>query len=203
MASATTALAQAGQIAPYVDTIQPPFRLPPPPSDPTSDGIYPPPARPEPVPQRSAPVGQPYPDGQIRPSPERLLPQGRRETLPRREPQGSSSIPRSFTMTFRDAEGRDDDARLTRPRQVGARLYACWRPPGRGAEGTLRLAFGRDGLVIGAPRITYAKAATGGTQAAARASLLAAVDRCSPMRFTPALGSAIAGRPFTIRFVAP
>lgn len=181
------AYAQRGQVAPYVDTIQPPFRLPPPSTDP-SDKIYPPPARPEPIPETSRPVPSPYPGGRLAPQPAPLLPQG-------------------FTMTLHKSRApeRGASASLTRPREIAERLVGCWRPPpGRTAsEATLRIAFTRAGGVLSEPRITYIKPGDGVSRAALRASVLEAVRRCTPLRFTPGLGSGISGRPFTLRFVAP
>ena len=55
---------------------------------------------------------------------------------------------------------------------------------------------------IGA-KITYVKAPDKAAGDALRASLLRALEGCAPLRFTPALGKSIAGRPFAIRFVLP
>jgi hypothetical protein len=58
-------------------------------------------------------------------------------------------------------------------------------------------------IALGRPRITYVKAAGGPDGSAALAnSIFAAIGAC-PLRFTPTLGAAIAGRVFTVRFVAP
>lgn len=89
------------------------------------------------------------------------------------------------------------------PRDVARSISACWRPPHEGDEVTLRMSFRRDGSVFGKPRITYMKAAGGADGEAALAnSIFAALAACSPLRFTPSLGAAIAGRIFLIRFVA-
>ncbi len=89
-------------------------------------------------------------------------------------------------------------------RDIGPALSACWNPPDEGDEITLRLSFRRDGSLFGTPRITYVKAVGGADGEAALAnSIFAAVQACSPLRFTPGLGAAIAGRTFVIRFVAP
>ena len=69
---------------------------------------------------------------------------------------------------------------------------------------TLRLSFRRDGSLFGRPRMTYVKAVGGADgEAALATSIFAALQACCPLRFTPALGAAIAGRTFLIRFVAP
>ena len=66
------------------------------------------------------------------------------------------------------------------------------------------MSFRRDGSIFGKPRITYIKAAGGtdGEAALATSIYAAAIAACSPLRFTPSLGAAIAGRTFLIRFVA-
>ena len=57
--------------------------------------------------------------------------------------------------------------------------------------------------MLGKPKITYYRegepgaANAGGVHAAVREALV----RCSPMPFTDKLGAAMAGRPFTFRFV--
>ncbi len=66
------------------------------------------------------------------------------------------------------------------------------------------MSFRRDGTVFGQPRITYMKASGGPDGEASLAnSMRAAIAACAPLRFTPSLGAAIAGRTFLIRFIAP
>ena len=90
------------------------------------------------------------------------------------------------------------------PGDVARAIAACWHPPHEGDEITLRMSFRRDGSVFGKPRITYMKATDGPDgQAALATSIYEAIAACSPLRFTPSLGAAIAGRTFLIRFVAP
>ena len=95
-------------------------------------------------------------------------------------------------------------ARIDRIREVFQAVQACWQPPRGGPTGeetTLRLAFRRNGAVLGEPRVTYYKA---GSASGGRAGFVRAVrdafERCTPLPFTPAFGAAIAGRPFTFRF---
>ena len=89
------------------------------------------------------------------------------------------------------------------PRDVARSIARCWHPPHEGDEITLRMSFRRDGSIFGKPRITYEKASGGADGEAALAnSIFAAIEACSPLRFTPSLGAAIAGRTFLIRFVA-
>lgn len=87
--------------------------------------------------------------------------------------------------------------------EIGPALHACWRPPidVRDFEIRVRLSFRRDGAVLGTPRIVYAR--FDGTRAEERIAVRAVVDAlgaCTPLRFTPSLGAAVAGRIFTIRF---
>ncbi len=181
------ALAQRGQVAPYVDTIQPPYQPPPPPWDP-AEKIYPPPARPEPVPRHSRPVPAPYGRGGGYGGDQTQYPQG-------------------FTMTQQKGASRatGDSGSIEHIRQIPERLGECWRPPlARSvSEVTIRIAYNGAGGLLGQPRVTYVKPGEGVTREAVRESILKALERCGPLRFTPALGSGISGRPFTIRFVAP
>lgn len=86
-------------------------------------------------------------------------------------------------------------------------LAACWEAPEGLAkfertEITARLSLRRDGSLLGVPRITFAQ-----TPGDARArevltqATIAAIRRCTPVRITPALGGAIAGRPLALRFI--
>ena len=89
------------------------------------------------------------------------------------------------------------------PRDIVRSIARCWHPPHEGDEITLRMSFRRDGSIFGKPRITYMKADGGADgEAALATSIYDAIAICSPLRFTPSLGAAIAGRTFLIRFVA-
>lgn len=113
-----------------------------------------------------------------------------------------------FTMIMAgDAPPKPDSSTsLQRPRDVARAMRICWRPPAHSGkqEITVRLAFNRDGSVLGTPKITYVQRDLPADQKTAlRQSLLDAIGVCAPFRFTPGLASAIAGRPFAIRFVVP
>lgn len=89
--------------------------------------------------------------------------------------------------------------------QLGPALTRCWSAPGdaSGHEITLRFSLRRDGTLIGEPRITYSRLP--GDDATARrfvASVLASLAECLPVKLADGLGSAIAGRPLTIRYIA-
>ena len=96
-------------------------------------------------------------------------------------------------------------APLTLPREITQRLWRCLGAAAEKADDdreiTLRIAFQRDGNVLGAPRVTYVKAAGAGGPAALRAAMARGLRACTPLPFTPSLGSAIAGRIFNIRFI--
>lgn len=172
--------------------------------------------RPEPVtPQSGVPIlrmERPFtPQPAIRPIP-------RRQTFP--APGNSASAGASasrshplmpgagFTMTVpvqMETPGGQGDA-INLPREVPAQLRKCWSPPpaAQRQEITIRIAFNRDGSAIGAPRITYvSRDLPEARKVELRRSLLDAVAACLPLRFTPGLASAIAGRPFAIRYIVP
>ena len=116
------------------------------------------------------------------------------------------SLPESLNGTLRATRDGSSDRRIERIRDVFPAIRACWRlPKGEGPSGqqiTVRLSFKRSGELLGRPRITYS--ALGGDADAQRrfaASVLAAFETCLPLPFSPALGAAIAGRPFTFRFI--
>jgi hypothetical protein len=97
--------------------------------------------------------------------------------------------------------------KLNTIREVFDALRACWVPPPasqarNGMQMSVRLSFKRNGEIIGTPRITYM---TPGTPPEVRDAyynaIMAALDRCTPLPFTNAMGGAIAGRPIAIRFV--
>jgi hypothetical protein len=90
---------------------------------------------------------------------------------------------------------------------VGEALQACWLPPPMeeslpGMQITVLFSFNRAGEILGEPRFTYL---TPGVSTAVRAAyqraVAATLKRCTPLNFTPALGGALAGRPFTMRFI--
>jgi hypothetical protein len=86
-------------------------------------------------------------------------------------------------------------------------LRACWVPPPQdaarpGMQMSVRLSFRRSGELIGAPRVTYASSdAPPAARDIYHDAILAALERCTPLPFTPGLGGAVAGRPVAIRFV--
>jgi len=91
--------------------------------------------------------------------------------------------------------------------EIGPLLSRCLQlPPSDlsrpGMRVTLRLAFTRDGAILGEPRFTFT---TPGVAAEIRAAyqraLVDMLNRCTPLPITKELGGAIAGRPFFIPIV--
>ena len=117
------------------------------------------------------------------------------------------ALPQQLNGTVRGASPAGEVGRIERIRDVFAAMRACWRPPvfqdgPTGLQLTLRTSFNRNGEPIGKPQVTYFR--SGGDRDARdrfAASISDAFRRCMPLPFAPALGSAIAGRPFTFRFV--
>lgn len=138
-----------------------------------------------------APRGAPYPDV-IYPENETVFPDGF-----------------VITRTLRGGRGKarmsPDPAAINLPRDLPDKLSACWTPPavpeGQVWQVTVRLSFRADGAVIGEPATPYLQAPSADDKRALRASLLAGIRACTPLRFTPSLGRAIAGRIFAIRFL--
>jgi hypothetical protein len=90
---------------------------------------------------------------------------------------------------------------------LGAALRACWAPPPfdqarPGMQITVMFSFKRNGELFGQPRITFeAAGATDDERLAYRTAVAEMLKRCAPLPFTEALGNAVAGRPFTMRFI--
>jgi hypothetical protein len=90
--------------------------------------------------------------------------------------------------------------------EIGPALSACWRPPTdtQNFEVTVSFSFKSNGEVLGKPRITYSHF-NGDTdeQKLILTSILQALDKCTPLKFTSTLGGAVAGRIFTMTFSPP
>ena len=68
-----------------------------------------------------------------------------------------------------------------------------------GSQMTIAFAMRRDGSIFGKPRVTYSHFEGGAAQRDAfTAAVRQAIDACLPLKVTPALGAAIAGRIFTV-----
>jgi hypothetical protein len=107
---------------------------------------------------------------------------------------------------FSQAEAEEvSKAQLNTLEDVKRAIQHCWRgPPARairnGMELTVRLSFRRNGEIFGA-RVTHqSRDVSDDEQFAYYRALVLMMKRCSPLPVTPALGEAIAGRPFFFRF---
>jgi hypothetical protein len=91
--------------------------------------------------------------------------------------------------------------------ELGTALRACWVPPpiGQSRAGmqiTVQMSFRRNGELFGRPRITFeSSGASDDERLAYRIAVAEMLQRCASLPFTDALGNAMAGRPFTIRFI--
>ena len=139
--------------------------------------------------------------------PDENLPPPVGEPSPLTEDQlnGGVPAPHGFIVTVR-VGGSDRPARATslgRFVEVGPALGACWTPPPDLPWNaiTMRVAFRRDGTVYGVPRIPFVGAASADAKTRLAESLLAALKTCTPLPFSPSLGSPVAGEIFAIRFV--
>jgi hypothetical protein len=100
-----------------------------------------------------------------------------------------------------------EPARLNTMKDMGTALQACWVPPPidqsrPGMQITVQMSFKRNGELLGQPRITFESAgASDDERLAYRLAVAEMLKRCSPLPFTDALGNAVAGRPFTMRFI--
>jgi hypothetical protein len=117
------------------------------------------------------------------------------------------SLPQQLNGVLRPSHREDMRAvRIDNVRQVFAAVRSCWRlAPRKDATGqqmTLRMSFKRSGEILGEPRITYYEGVPG--SAASKEftdSVGAAFRACIPLPFTNSFGAAVAGRPFTFRFI--
>jgi hypothetical protein len=122
-------------------------------------------------------------------------------------PRPDPSLPEQLNAIIRPLPEDRRPQQIERIRDVFLLIGSCWRgspgPVGNsGQELTIRMSFTRHGEIIGSPKITFYK--PGGDREARDAfvnSIKAAFQRCTPLPFSERLGAAIAGRPFTFRFV--
>jgi hypothetical protein len=120
----------------------------------------------------------------------------------------------NLQLTVETVPEKRDAAKYQRPdhdlNTIGdlfSALRSCWTAPDSGGarEGmqmAVRFSFKKSGDLIGPPRITFA---TAGVPTDTRATYLKAInaslEACLPLKFTSALGGAIAGRPIMVRYV--
>jgi hypothetical protein len=95
--------------------------------------------------------------------------------------------------------------RLNTIRDVFAKLHSCWKPPPRSRADpidiTVVVSFNREGAILGRPKITHeSEQASDNDRLIYRVAVMEALQRCTPLPFTEALGGAIAGRPLAVPF---
>ena len=94
-------------------------------------------------------------------------------------------------------------SQLNTIKDVFIRLYSCWEPPLRANPKTnvsVIVSFRRDGSILGQPKITYeSEEANDNDRLLYRIAIMKALERCTPLSFTDALGGAVAGHPFALR----
>jgi hypothetical protein len=100
------------------------------------------------------------------------------------------------------AEAREAQPVVARVHSIATGIAACWRPPHDNDQVTVRVAFTREGAVIGEPKIVFVRSSGGRADDSALArSMLRAIQECTPLHFSARLGSAIAGQVLDIRFI--
>jgi hypothetical protein len=101
--------------------------------------------------------------------------------------------------------GHAQSAQVNTIRDVFAKLQTCWKPPPASQANpidiTVIVSFNRAGDILGHPRITYeSERANDNDRLMYRIAVMEALQRCTPMPFTEAMGGAVAGRPFAVQF---
>ena len=91
--------------------------------------------------------------------------------------------------------------------ELGTALRACWVPPPldqsrAGMQITVQMTFRRNGELFGKPKITFeSPGASDDDRLTYRLAVAEMLKRCASLPFTDAFGNAVAGRPFTMRFI--
>jgi hypothetical protein len=91
--------------------------------------------------------------------------------------------------------------------ELGPALRTCWVPPPLdqsrpGMQITVQMTFRRNGELFGKPRITFeSPGASDDDRLTYRLAVAEMLKRCASLPFTDAFGNAVAGRPFTMRFI--
>jgi hypothetical protein len=102
--------------------------------------------------------------------------------------------------------GHDARKELNTQAEVIEAMHRCWIPPQGavrpGMEITVMLVIDRNGELFGEPRFTYMTPGVNTEiRAAYQRSVADMMARCLPLRFSDALGGAVAGRPLRLRLV--
>jgi hypothetical protein len=112
----------------------------------------------------------------------------------------------AVALLVSDAAAQSSPTRLNTIKDIGIALQACWVAPPieqarPGMQITVQMTFKRSGELFGKPRITFeSQGASDDERLAYRVAVAEMIKRCTPLPFTDALGNAVAGRPFTMKF---
>ena len=95
--------------------------------------------------------------------------------------------------------------KLNTLKDVFVRLHTCFKPPplsqANPIDITVIVSFNREGAILGHPRVTFeSEQASNNDRVQYRVAVMEALQRCTPLPFTEALGGAVAGRPFAVPF---
>jgi hypothetical protein len=103
------------------------------------------------------------------------------------------------------AQGQLAPEKLDTLKDIFIKLHSCFKPPPLSAANpidiTVIVSFNRQGAILGRPKITYeTEQASDNDRLQYRVAVMEALQRCTPLPFTDALGGAVAGRPMAIPF---
>jgi hypothetical protein len=103
------------------------------------------------------------------------------------------------------ARAQSAPEKLDTLKDIVVRLHSCFKPPllsqANPIDITVIVSFNREGAILGRPKITYeTEQASDNDRLQYRVAVMEALQRCTPLPFTDALGGAVAGRPFAIPF---
>jgi hypothetical protein len=103
------------------------------------------------------------------------------------------------------AQAQPAPEKLDTLKDIFVRLHSCFKPPllsqANPIDITVIVSFNRQGAILGHPKITYeTEQASDNDRLQYRVAVMEALQRCTPLPFTDALGGAVAGRPMAIPF---
>jgi hypothetical protein len=129
-------------------------------------------------------------------------------------PEIDYPIGENLQLTIMSVPAQNDAAKYRKPdhdlNTIGdlfAALRSCWSPPAAdaardGMQMSVLFSFKKSGAMIAPPRMTFAsKDAAKDVRDMYLKAIDGSLDGCLPLKFTPGLADAIAGRPIMIRYV--
>lgn len=141
------------------------------------------------------------------PTPVPQAPDGNRGPLfdSRRDIRPSPLSSNEFRSTVYSDERTARPDRVEKLADIAPHFSACADWPERGERTraiTVRMSFGRDGQLLGTPRVTaVSPALTGEPRRRFEENVVGAIRGCAPLPLGRNFGAAVAGRPITIRFI--